>query len=232
LSVWMLVGCHNQTSSFSNPFMPPDRVPPPSTQPLTPGTAQPYYPGGPVQPAPPVAGQPTVPSGTFFTAPPATGGQAPPLVPTTPTAPPSGWNRSPQPVPGSATRAPVYGGQPTSAYTPSPPVTNPAAVSPAAVSNPSPQVPGQTILPAQYQAPPPYANMAATPGSPAGTVVQGTEPQRPVVRQLTAAELQSIPGAGTLAVGANGAMETDGFRPQGSASVASGSTIATQPITR
>ena len=222
LSVGMLVGCHNQTSSFSNPFMPPDRVPPPSTQQLTPGTAQPYYPGGPVQAAPPIAGQPTAPPGTFG-APPAYGGQAPPpVLPTTPMAPSSGWNGSPQPVPGSATRAPVYGGQPTSAYAPSPPVTNPAAVSPAVASNPTPQVPGQTILPVQYEAPALYGSS----GSPAGTVVQGT-PQQPVVRALTAAELQSIPGAGTLTVGA------DGFRPQSSASVASsGSTIATQPITR
>lgn len=225
LCVWMLIGCHNQTSTFTNPFMPPDRVPPPSTQQLAPGTAQPYYPGGPIQPAPPAVGQATVPPGTYGT-PPVTGGQAPPLMPTTPTAPPSGWNGSSQPIPGSATRSSIYGGQSTRAYTPSPPVTNLFAVSPAVAGNPAPQVPGQTILPAQYVASAPNGSMVGIRGSHSGTVTQSAVPQRPVARTLTAAELQYTPETGTLAVG------TDGFRPQGSASVVSGSAIVTQPIAR
>jgi hypothetical protein len=41
-------GCKNQTSGqFTNPFLTADRVPPPSTRVLAPGTAQPYYPGDP-----------------------------------------------------------------------------------------------------------------------------------------------------------------------------------------
>lgn len=59
-------GCHNQQTALSNPFMSPDRVPPPSTRAVAPGTAQPYYPGDPIpaphaavaSPAPPVASAP------------------------------------------------------------------------------------------------------------------------------------------------------------------------------
>jgi hypothetical protein len=35
-------------TSFANPFMAPDRVPPPTTRALAPGSAAPYYPGDPV----------------------------------------------------------------------------------------------------------------------------------------------------------------------------------------
>jgi hypothetical protein len=56
-------GCHNQQTALTNPFMAPDRVPPPSTRAVAPGTAQPYYPGDPLPathadasaPIPPVA---------------------------------------------------------------------------------------------------------------------------------------------------------------------------------
>jgi len=56
-----VAGCTNQQMSASNPFMAPDRVPPPATRTIAPGTAAPYYPGDPVPaaqiapPAPPVA---------------------------------------------------------------------------------------------------------------------------------------------------------------------------------
>lgn len=40
------MGCHNQpTLGLTNPFLSPDRVPPPTTRVIMPGTAQPYYPG-------------------------------------------------------------------------------------------------------------------------------------------------------------------------------------------
>jgi hypothetical protein len=41
-------GCRNQTSGLPNPFLAPDRVPPPATRALLPGQAQPYYPGDPL----------------------------------------------------------------------------------------------------------------------------------------------------------------------------------------
>jgi hypothetical protein len=43
-------GCQNQQTALSNPFMAPDRVPPPATRVVAPGAAQPYYPGDPLPP--------------------------------------------------------------------------------------------------------------------------------------------------------------------------------------
>ncbi len=42
-------GCRNpQTGGIANPFLAPNRVPPPATRSLLPGQAQPYYPGDPL----------------------------------------------------------------------------------------------------------------------------------------------------------------------------------------
>lgn len=41
-------GCRNQSGGIGNPFLAPNRVPPPSTRMIAPGTAQPYYPGDPL----------------------------------------------------------------------------------------------------------------------------------------------------------------------------------------
>jgi hypothetical protein len=43
-----LAGCRNQPGAMPNPFLAPDRVPPPATRTLLPGQAQPYYPGDPL----------------------------------------------------------------------------------------------------------------------------------------------------------------------------------------
>ena len=54
-----LAGCSNQQMSASNPFMSPDRVPPPATRTIAPGTGRPYYPGDPIPAraeAPPATG--------------------------------------------------------------------------------------------------------------------------------------------------------------------------------
>ncbi len=85
MTVCLLPGCHNQNMPVSNPFMAPNRVPPPATRTLLPGTAQPYYPGDPVPNSPAIG----VPPGYQTPAP----TYAPqPTVPTTPAAPPNGWN--------------------------------------------------------------------------------------------------------------------------------------------
>ena len=42
------VGCRNHSGAVGNPFLAPDRVPPPATRSLLPGQAQPYYPGDPL----------------------------------------------------------------------------------------------------------------------------------------------------------------------------------------
>ncbi|MEX0611171.1 MAG: hypothetical protein WD738_24165 [Pirellulales bacterium] len=41
-------GCRNPSGGFANPFLAPDRVPPPATRAILPGQAQPYYPGDPL----------------------------------------------------------------------------------------------------------------------------------------------------------------------------------------
>lgn len=64
-----LVGCNNQQMAASNPFMSPDRVPPPATRTIAPGQAAPYYPGDPMPAAQ------AVPSGTPAVA------QTPPITP-------------------------------------------------------------------------------------------------------------------------------------------------------
>src|SRR6188472_981090 len=44
-----LGGCRSSSSGIAgNPFMAPDRVPPPNTRALAPGQAQPYYQGDPI----------------------------------------------------------------------------------------------------------------------------------------------------------------------------------------
>jgi hypothetical protein len=60
-AVWFVCagGCRNQTSGLPNPFLAPDRVPPPATRALLPGQAQPYYPGDPL----PVMHSSAAPSG-------------------------------------------------------------------------------------------------------------------------------------------------------------------------
>jgi hypothetical protein len=41
-------GCRSTSGDLTNPFLAPDRVPPPATHMLMPGQAQPYYPGDPL----------------------------------------------------------------------------------------------------------------------------------------------------------------------------------------
>lgn len=105
-----LVGCHGQSQTMTNPFLTPDRVPPPQTRVLAPGTAQPYYPGDPM------------PGASSFQAP-AGGFQSPPAPPAGGT-PPGGWNNSyqqsppqstPYQPPAAAPPAYGYGVTPTSA---------------------------------------------------------------------------------------------------------------------
>lgn len=98
LIVGLSLGCSSQSSQLTNPFMAPNRVPPPATRTLLPGTAQPFYPGDPV-PNSPAVGIPaavTPPATTFGPAPTFAPGQS------TPTAPPGGWNTYPSSGPMSA----------------------------------------------------------------------------------------------------------------------------------
>lgn len=109
-STLLTLGCRTQSPTLTNPFLAPDRVPPPATRTLVPGTAQPYYPGDPV-PNSPVVPQ-TAPVPTY--APPANQ-----------VAPPSGWNPNPQPIPTTSLNTyPSNGLQPVSAEIPTGPIVN------------------------------------------------------------------------------------------------------------
>jgi hypothetical protein len=46
--VGCLGGCRTPSGGIANPFLAPDRVPPPATRAILPGQAQPYYPGDPL----------------------------------------------------------------------------------------------------------------------------------------------------------------------------------------
>lgn len=145
-----LAGCSNRQMSASNPFMAPDRVPPPATRTIAPGTAAPYYPGDPV----PAAQNPT-PAAPILA-------QAPPTVaPTTPTVP------SPPPSTTAATGTPLAGNQSVAipsdneqmrfALPAPPPIPQPQPQpqSPAAASIASSPVPASApqVIPAAYNQP-------------------------------------------------------------------------------
>ncbi len=128
LSVCLVLGCRNQQGSPTvNPFFTPDRVPPPVTRVLQPGTAQPYYSGDPV-PSLPAAGFPAqnyqpaaIPLGSAY---PPVQQQVPPTYqapqPTnTPTTPPGGWNSYPSSGSSSRNNPPGRYIQPSSAELPS-----------------------------------------------------------------------------------------------------------------
>ncbi|QEG35628.1 hypothetical protein [Bythopirellula goksoeyrii] len=195
------IGCRSQSAPITNPFLAPDRVPPPSTGALQPGAAQPYYPGDPVPGATSV-----VPPSTSYPPPPST--YPPAVTPppqTSPVYPPGGWN---QPAPtGNVT---PYGAQPTTGY------------APASISSVESQV--VSVLPdnqnlrfasvpannstdiiqvaAQQQSLPQQGYVYEPP-----IATQGFPQSQPLVQQPTAI----LPAATTLPVAAS-----DGFRPQGS----------------
>ena len=102
LIVCLLSGCHNQTMPLSNPFMTPNRVPPPATRTPLPGTAQPYYPGDPVPNSPAIG----VPGSPYPSPAPTYAPQ--PNAPSTPSTPPGGWNTYPQSGPVSTAPSPNW----------------------------------------------------------------------------------------------------------------------------
>jgi hypothetical protein len=56
-----LNGCRTQQGGLANPFLAPNRVPPPSTRAILPGQATPYYPGDPLPVMQSAAPQPAAP---------------------------------------------------------------------------------------------------------------------------------------------------------------------------
>jgi hypothetical protein len=107
LIVSAAIGCRSQSTPLANPFLAPDRVPPPATRTLAPGTAEPYYP-----PAAATVVAPAVVPGATTYPPVTTPTYTTPTAPmqTAPVTPPGGWGQPP------ATTNPY--GQPISGYNP------------------------------------------------------------------------------------------------------------------
>ncbi|NOZ38674.1 MAG: hypothetical protein GXP24_00430 [Planctomycetes bacterium] len=203
---------------MTNPFLAPNRVPPPATRTLLPGTAQPYYPGDPV-PNSPVIGAPPVGFAPGATQQP--GYQ--PTAPTTPTyapqpagvVPPGGWNTAPQQIPqGSSSRNVLPTNiQPASA-------TMPVMVQPdqqnLRFTQQATLPPDPSILPTPQQGVSPYLNQQAgfqAPLPPQPLIQQSVpngEPRQVRIRAISSENLRS---------NGNRAGSRDGFRPQGSSQV-------------
>lgn len=96
LAVCLLFGCRSQSTTLSNPFLAPDRVPPPATRNLQPGTAQPYYPGDPMPGSPNVTPTPSYAPGPTTPAEPTYSPSPDSPQPGGTTIPPGGWNSYPQ----------------------------------------------------------------------------------------------------------------------------------------
>lgn len=108
------MGCRSQSTPLTNPFLAADRVPPPATGTLAPGTAQPYYApaGAPPATTPGVAAPPATfsPAATPVTQPTYSAPPSTPPLQTAPVTPPGGWGQTPAGNP--------YGVQPTNGTVP------------------------------------------------------------------------------------------------------------------
>ncbi len=229
LALVLFAGCRSQTTAMTNPFLAPNRVPPPATRTLLPGTAQPYYPGDPL-PTSPAIGAPPIGFAPGATTQPA-------YQPTTPTyapqpagvGPPGGWNTAPQTIPrGSSSRNVLPTTiQPASA-------TIPVRVQPdqqnlrfaqQATQQATQQVtlpPDPSILPTPQQGVSPYPNQQAS--------FQTPLPQQPFVQQsaptgsprqvrIRAISSENLPTNNNLRSNDRPSGSRDGFRPQGSSRV-------------
>jgi hypothetical protein len=200
-----VVGCRNQ-QALTNPFLTPDRVPPPSTRVIAPGTAQPYYPGD------PLPGAATAPPATL--APPATAypGAAYPSSAAPLTTPPGGWGAYP---PQSQTAAAPSAVQQATAEIPLSPATQGESIRaagdqlPLRFPAPQPQTFSSTTEPITPTpvVPPPTAPPAAFPPN-AGAQA----PQQLNIREVTPAEY--LAPAQTAAAPTSASATRDGFRPQ------------------
>ena len=233
LALVLLGGCRSQSTAMTNPFLAPNRVPPPATRTLLPGTAQPYYQGDPLPTSPAIGAPPVgVVPGTAY--PSATPTYAPQPAGT---VPPGGWNTTPQAIP-----------QGSSSYNALPSTVQPASAIAPVMEQPSIQIqpdqqslrfagatpsfqanivptnvvqasaslpPEPSILPTQQLGASPYPNQVMN------FQTQPQFVQQPAVPTGESREVRiraiSSDEAEQLSAGAPRAR--DGFRPQGSSRV-------------
>lgn len=220
LIVSAFAGCRSQSPTMTNPFLAPDRVPPPATRTLVPGTAQPYYGTAPV-PNTPVIGQP--PAGFSTGAP----------VQTTPstfapqpagTVPPGGWNSTPQAFPpqgsngylpsGQSSVVQIQPDQQNLRFEPSTQTYQPPIFSSASNSSPT-LPPDPSILPTPQQGPIQFGVQPAsyqTPVTPQPVLQQPAPVSDPREVRIRAISSDNITSDGQSRF-------RDGFRPQGTTQV-------------
>lgn len=216
-AVLALAGCRSNSPPLSNPFLTPDRVPPPSTQLLTPGSAQPYYPGDSIPATAPLATPTTpTPAPTFVPAPNA----APPVnaypgSPVTPTTTPGYGGVYPPQANGDAVGIPGDDQAmrfASASLTPEP--STAAAASTATPLNPAAstfRTPIQSMLPVAQPLASSFPRNAGGQTS-VQSAAFGAPAQTPQIREVTPAEYQA-PAAAAGAAGVSAA-SSDGFRPQ------------------
>jgi hypothetical protein len=187
----VIAGCRNQPGALPNPFLAPDRVPPPSTRTLQPGQAQPYYPGDPLpvmqsanppaspsvstgkvaMPQPPVANSSLARSSPGVAAPTSPGIASSGSLPTgTPDMNRLAWSNEPAvaiPTDADSLRFPLSmpSAEPMSARASSSVQAQPAMQLAAA--------PAQTVLPASYTVPA-MSGPSAEPSRPSDLTTQAT----------------------------------------------------------
>ncbi len=192
-------GCRSQSTPLTNPFASADRVPPPATRTLAPGTAQPYYPGDPGMASAPAVVPGGAPATTFAPASTVIPSVTPPPqtqpLQSAPVTPPGGWN---QPA------ANPYGAPPATSYTPAPTGTENSVVR----INPDDQ----------------SMRFASVPNSNPNDILQVAANQQmgtstPFVYSPPAIETQGFPNTvqpAQYTATPTPAAASDGFRPQGS----------------
>lgn len=247
LALVLVSGCRSQTTAMTNPFMAPDRVPPPATRTLLPGTAQPYYPGDPVPNSPAIGAPPVGYSPGFQQATPTYAPQS------DGTLPPDGWNSAPQPIPSgsSSYNALPNSIQPASAVVPltvqpqiqvQPDQQSLRFYLPAPLSQPQQQRSPQqstsstsvaawadpSVLPTPQQSVSPYPNQFASYQAPTAQpkyLQQSVAPSEP--REVRIRAVSSTP----MNFNDGQSVSSDGFRPQGSSQVRK-PTIASRLVPR
>lgn len=208
LTVAVFAGCRNHSTPMANPFLVPDRVPPPTTQ-LAPGTAAPYYQGEAmpsVAPlAAPAAGMPQIPTA---------GAPAGAYLPPTGAPPASAYPAAPA---GSA--YPAGSTYPTSPITPTAPPNYGASVAPTAKGE-SIGVPndGQSLR---------FASANLTPTSTPSSAAVAASATTPTASQFRAPIQSMLPVAGSMDEGVQRA-----FTPNAGAPAPNAASQATSGVTQ
>lgn len=236
--VALAAGCRGNSTPLTNPFLTPDRVPPPTTQALAPGMAAPYYQGEPMPTAAPlsapagtVPGMPAIPAVPASAAPAGTfaPGAVPPANAYPGAAYPAAQPNTAYPVTPTPTTQPLnYGAQatPTSGDAVGVPKDDQslrfASASLTPTSTPSPAAATAPASNAQFRTP--IQSMLPLAGSADPNAQRPFAPNAGAQAPAGASSSGVVPAGYEAPIGsAATANSADGFRPQGSQPAAASS---------